>query len=130
MTNYTISDLIAKLNIARKNRSKTVMTEPSAMVFELLGILESLGSIRGYHVFGDNVVEIVLKYDRTKMAFTDLKVISTPGRRVYISVLELYKLKDRYPNEIFVLSTSAGLKLDVDCLREQIGGLIILRISF
>jgi len=130
MPNYTISDFISKLNVARKNRSKTIMTKPSRMVFELLGVLESLGAIRGYHVVDDNSIEIVLKYDRTKMAFTNIKVVSTPGRRIYVPVLELYKLKDRYPSEIFVLSTSEGLKLDIDCLKEQIGGLVLLKISF
>jgi len=130
MTNYTISDLISKLNIARKKRSRTIMTKPSRMVFELLEILESLGAIRGYHIAGDSLIEVVLKYDRSKMAFTDVKAVSTPGKRVYVSALELYKLKDRYPNEIFVLSTSEGLKLDIDCLREQIGGLIIIKVSF
>jgi small subunit ribosomal protein S8 len=130
MPNYTISDFISKLNVARKNRSKTIMTKPYRIVFELLAILESLGAIRGYHVVDDNSIEVVLKYDRTKMAFTDIKVVSTPGRRIYVSILELYKLKDRYPSEIFVLSTSEGLKLDIDCLRERLGGLVLLKISF
>jgi small subunit ribosomal protein S8 len=130
MFNYTISDFISKLNIARKNRLRTIITRPSRMVFELLGILENLGAIRGYHIVEDSVVEVVLKYSRTRMAFTDIKVVSTPGRRIYVSVLELYKLKDRYPSEIFVLSTSEGLKLDIECIKEQLGGLVILRISF
>ena len=130
MPNYIISDFISKLNIARKNRLKTIMTRPSRMIFELLGILESLGAIRGYHAVDDAFVEIVLKYSRSRMAFTDIKVVSTPGRRIYVSVLELYKLKDRYPSEIFVLSTSDGLKLDIDCVKEQIGGLLLLRVSF
>jgi small subunit ribosomal protein S8 len=130
MTNYTISDFISKLNIARRNHLKTIIIKPSRIVFELLKVLENLGTIRGYHMLDEFAVEVVFKYDQGKTVFTNIKVVSTPGRRLYLSILELYKLKDRYPNEIFILSTSHGLKLDIDCFKEQLGGLVLLRISF
>jgi ribosomal protein S8 len=71
----------------------------------------------------------MLKYQRSKCAITDIKVFSTPGRRLYATILDLYKLKDRYPNEIFVLSTCDGVKLDIDCIKQGLGGLVILKIT-
>jgi ribosomal protein S8 len=130
MTNYTISDFISKLNIARRSHLKTIIVKPSRTVFELLKVLENLGAIRGYHILDEYAVEIIMKYDQGKTVFTNIKVVSTPGRRSYLSILELYKLKDKYPNEIFILSTCDGFKLDIECFKEQLGGLLLLRISF
>jgi len=129
MSNHTISDFVAKLNVARRTRLKTIMVFPFSVVLQLLQIFETLGIIRGYHIIEQGYAEVMLKYNRSKPAFTNIIVVSTPGRRSYVTILELYKLKDRYPSEIFVVSTTKGLKLDIDCLKEQLGGEVILRIS-
>jgi ribosomal protein S8 len=129
MNNYTISDFISKLNIARRGRLKTIIVRPSRIVFELLKIFESLGVIRGYHIIDESCVEIMLKYQYSKCVFTNMKVVSTPSRRLYASVLQLHKIKDRHPSEIFILSTCYGLKLDIDCLKERQGGLVVLKIA-
>jgi len=129
MNNYTISDFISKLNIARRGRLKTIIVRPSRMVFELLKIFENLGIIRGYYIIDESCVEIMLKYQHSKCVFTNIKVVSTPSRRLYANLLKLYKIKDRHPSEIFILSTCYGLKLDIDCLKDRQGGLILLRIA-
>lgn len=129
MNNYTISDFISKLNIARRGRLKTIIVRPSRMVFELLKIFENLGIIRGYYIIDENCVEIMLKYQYSKCVFTNIKVVSTPSRRLYANLLKLYKIKDRYPSEIFILSTCYGLKLDIDCIKDRQGGLILLKIA-
>jgi len=128
MVNYFISDFIAKLNIARRNRLKTIIIIPSKIIFELLKIFEDLGIIIGYHIINDKV-EIILKYHESKCAFTHLTVLSKPSRRIYVSLLDLYKFKEKYSSDIMVLSTSKGVMLDVDCIKNKQTGLLLLRIS-
>lgn len=129
MPNYIISDFISRLNIAKKNKLKTIILTPSKVVLELLQIFENLGIIRGYIVNEDYKVEVMLRYSRSRCAFQHLTVISTPGRRIYVDLLNLHKYKEKYCSDVLLLSTSKGLMLDIDCQKYKLGGLLLLRIS-
>jgi len=129
MVNYTISDFIAKLNIARRNRLKTLIIRPTKIVLELLDSFERLGVIRGYIVNEEQKVEIMLRYHRSKCAFTHLIVTSKPSRRIYVDMLGLRRFKEKYSSDVLLLSTSKGLMFDHNCQKENVGGLLLLRIS-
>ena len=129
MPNYIISDFISRLNIAKKNKLKTIILAPSKVVLELLKIFEDLGIIRGYIVTENYKVEVMLRYSRSRCAFEHLTVMSTPGRRIYVDLLNLHKYKEKYCSDVLLLSTSKGLMLDVDCRKYKQGGLLLLRIS-
>lgn len=129
MPNYIISDFISRLNIAKKNKLKTIILAPSKIVLELLKIFEDLGIIRGYIITENYKVEVMLRYSRSRCAFQHLTVMSTPGRRIYVDLLNLHKYKEKYCSDILLLSTSKGLMLDVDCQKYKQGGLLLLRIS-
>jgi ribosomal protein S8 len=77
----------------------------------------------------DYKVEVMLRYSRSKCAFTHLTVLSTPGRRIYVDLLNLHKYKEKYSSDILLLSTSKGFMLDIDCMKYKQGGLLLLRIS-
>lgn len=129
MTNYTISDFIAKLNIARRNRLKTIIITPSKIIFELLDAFERLGIIRGYMINNENKVEIMLRYHRSKCVFNHLIVVSKPSRRIYVNILNLRKFKEKYSSDILLLLTSKGIMFDYNCEKNNLGGLLLLRIS-
>ena len=129
MTNYILSDFISRLNVARKNKLKTIIIKPSKIILELLKIFESLGIIRGYFITNNYKIEVFLKYNRSKCVFTNLKVLSKPSKRIYVDLENLHKLKEKYPSDILLLSTSNGLMLDIECLKKKRGGLVLLRIS-
>jgi ribosomal protein S8 len=129
MPNYIISDFISRLNIAKKNKLKTIILAPSKVVLELLKIFEDLGIIRGYLVTENYKVEVMLRYNRSRCAFQHLTVMSTPGKRIYVDLLNLHKYKEKYCSDVLLLSTSKGLMLDVDCQKYKQGGLLLLRIS-
>ena len=130
MPNYIISDFISRLNVAKKNRLKTlIIAPPSKIVLEFLKIFENLGIIRGYQILDNYKIEIFLRYNRGRCAFIHLTVLSKPSKRVYVTLIKLHKLKEKYPNDILLLSTSKGLMLDVECLEQKKGGLVLLRIT-
>lgn len=130
LSNYTLSDFISRLNVARRKHLKSIIIKPSRIVFSLLKIFEEMGIIRGYIMLEDYNIEVLLKYGNSRCAFSDLKVVSKPSRRVYADMLTLRKLKEIYASDVLVISTSDGIMLDVDCLKYNKVGLVLLRIVF
>lgn len=128
MYNYTLSDFIARLNVAKRKHLKTIIIKPSNLVFTLLKIFEEIGIIRGYEVLEDYNIEVFLKYSSSRCAFNNLIVISKPSRRIYVDLLKLHKIKEKYASNILILSTDSGFMLDIDCLKKRKGGLVLLRI--
>jgi ribosomal protein S8 len=128
MYNYTLSDFISRLNIAKRKHLKTIIIKPSNLVFSLLKIFEELGIIRGYSLLDNYKIEVYLKYHSSRCAFQNLIVVSKPSKRIYVNMLKLYKMKEFYASNILILSTDKGLMLDVNCLKYKKGGLVLLRI--
>lgn len=128
MYNYTLSDFIARLNVAKRKHLKTIIIKPSNLVFTLLKIFEEVGIIRGYEILDDYKIEVYLKYNNSRCAFHNLVVVSKPSRRIYVDLLKLHKMKEKYAGNLLILSTDLGFMLDVDCLKNGKGGLVLLRI--
>lgn len=128
MYNYTLSDFIARLNVAKRKHLKTLIIKPSNLVFILLKMFEEIGIIRGYEMLDDYKIEVQLKYSSSRCAFHKLVVVSKPSKRIYVDLLKLHKIKEIYASNILILSTDSGFMLDVDCLKNRKGGLVLLRI--
>jgi ribosomal protein S8 len=126
--NYNLADFIARLNVAKRKHLKTIIIRPSNLVFSLLKIFEDLGIIRGYSILENFNIEILLKYNNSRSAFTDIKIVSKPSKRVYVNMLKLHKIKEIYAGNILILSTSKGFMLDIECLKQHKGGIVLLRI--
>lgn len=79
----------------------------------------------------------VVKHPKLKIFFKkntckDLKIISTPGRKVFVSVYKLKSLcfKNKH-KAIFILSTSKYGYIDsTKALNYNVGGLLICKITF
>ena len=107
---------------------KTIIIKPSNVVFSLLKIFEDIGIIRGYFILEDYNIEVLLKYGNSRCEFTDLKVVSKPSKRIYVDMLRLNKFKEIYASNILIISTNEGIMLDIDCLKRNIGGVLLLRV--
>jgi len=128
MVNYQISDFIARINIARKTRTKTILVTSTKVNLKLLVIFEELGIITGYHILDDKT-EVIMKYYQGRSVIINLTVLSKPSRRIYVSLLGLHKFKEKYSSDIMILSTSKGIMLDIECIKKKRSGLLLLRIS-
>jgi ribosomal protein S8 len=129
MYNYTLSDFIARINVARRKHLKSIRIKPSKIVLSLLKIFEEIGIIRGYYILEDiNEIEVLMKYANSRCVFNNLIVVSKPSRRIYANMLNLRKLKEKYAGEVLILSTSKGFLIDVDCFKERQGGVVLLRV--
>ena len=81
------------------------------------------GFILGYKTSRSNKTnfKIFLKYLRNgEPSISSIKFVSKPGRRVYFSVTQIWKIDSTKTFMIF--STSKGLKTIADCKKQKIGG--------
>jgi small subunit ribosomal protein S8 len=103
---------------------KSVILESKKNINEsFLKILWDEGFISGYKIFAlnDQKVEIFLKYTRTgKPVINSLKGLSKPGRRLYYSAKQIWKLDSS--RTFIIFSTNQGLKTINQCKKNRIGG--------
>ncbi len=62
----------------------------------------------------------------SKQSITDMKFISTPGRRIYKKYTELRPVKQGYG--IAVISTSQGIMTDQEAKKNKVGGCVLFYI--
>lgn len=89
--------------------------------------LKDLGYIKNLKVISDNkqgILRIYLKYDANQQHLIhEIKRVSTPGRRVYVSKDEIPRVKNGLGASI--LSTSQGVMDDAAARQAQVGGEVI-----
>jgi ribosomal protein S8 len=109
MTTFLQANFISRLNLAQKNHQKTVRYKNNCKI--ILYFLEKmcdLGIIRYYRYLENNEIEICLKYFKGKCVFKKIEIVSTPGLRIHVNLIELIKFKDKYQGHILLVSTSQG----------------------
>lgn len=87
-----------------------------------LKILWDEGFILGYKISSKNSkkLKIFLKYHKNRPVINSIQFISKPGRRIYYSINQIWKIDS---NKSFIIfSTSRGLKSVNDCKKTKVGG--------
>jgi ribosomal protein S8 len=74
--NYTPADIAVRFNVGYSGLSNT------KIALALVTVLYKQGLISSFQFRKTNIV-VVLKYSKNKPLFKSIKVISTPGYRVY-----------------------------------------------
>lgn len=122
--NDPISDMLARIRNALRNRAKTVECLNSRVCRGIADVLRDEGYIAGYEVLPDGrggKIKIQFRYGpRGEQLMTSVKRLSKPGNRDYRSV-------DALPRPlqglgICVVSTSKGVLSDRKCRTEKVGG--------
>jgi small subunit ribosomal protein S8 len=127
MMTDVISDMLTRIRNAISVKTDKVDIPASRLKIEIAKILKEEGFIKSYKIIKDKkqgVLRINLKYTQEGDSFiTNLKRISKPGIRVYVS-------KDKIPHVmgglgIAILTTSQGVMTDKECRQKGIGGEVI-----
>lgn len=119
-----INSLIKLKNAYSVGKSDILIakTRKTAPVFQLLldeGYVESVEE----HTNGLNVK---LRYINGNAAIKELKVLSTPGRRRYCGHEDIPPFKSGLG--LTLISTSQGVKTDVEARRDRTGGELLLSV--
>lgn len=122
-----ISDMLTRIRNAIRVKADKVDIPASRMKIEISKILKEEGFIKSYKIIKDKkqgIIRINLKYTpEGDSVISDLKRISKPGRRVYVSKEEVPYVMGGLG--IAILTTSQGVMTDKECRQRGIGGEVI-----
>ena len=125
-----IADMLTRIRNANMAQLEKVDVPASKLKIELTKILKDKGFIKSFKVIRDRkqgVIRISMKYlEGYEKVITNLKRISTPGRRMYVDKTEVPQVMGGYG--IAILSTSRGILTDEACRREGVGGEVLCNI--
>lgn len=127
MVNDPIADLLTRIRNGLMVRQKQIVVPSSKVKVAVARILKEEGFIRDYEVTRDVVqpqLRILLKYDRDRHSvITDLKRVSSPGRRVYVKHNEIPWVLSGLG--IAVMSTPQGIMTGQRARRQGLGGEVL-----
>ncbi|HIE64841.1 MAG: 30S ribosomal protein S8 [Nitrospira sp.] len=123
-----IADMLTRIRNAKQRKHEIVYIPLSKQKVEIARILKEEGFIRAYKVMagdpGKGEIRVLLKYSgKQESVITDLKRVSTPGRRVYVGQAAIPYVKRGLG--IAILSTSKGMMTDRASRRVRLGGEIL-----
>jgi small subunit ribosomal protein S8 len=121
-----LADLIARLKNGIKARNKEIKVVFTNKNYKFLELLVIKGLINGFYVLNDFELIVQLKYIKGVSIINDLKILSKPSKRFYVSTNTLLTL---YPNQILIISTNKGFVTRDEAIILNKGGELICRIK-
>lgn len=131
MQHSIVPIFLSKINIARQGHFVSVKVDLTQITLRLLQMFEEIGVIRGYHIVkNENKVKVMLRYTGGSFnIFFKIKLVSRPGKRIYVDIMHLIKLKEREGgNTIYIISSPIGILFDSECLIYNVGGEVLIKI--
>ena len=130
MTLDPISDMLTSIRNGLKARLLTVATPASNLKGEIARVMKDAGYIADAVTTSEfpKKLVITLKYtDRAQPAITEVKRVSKPGLRRFVSVPEIPSVLDGMG--LAILSTSKGVMSGADAKKARVGGEVICTVA-
>ncbi len=125
--NDPIGDMLTRIRNSQMRGKSTVTTPASKLRAWVLDVLKDEGYIRGYErttdVNGHPALEVSLKYFDGTPVIRELKRVSKPGRRVYMSVDDIPQVRQGLG--VSIVSTSKGVMTDAKARAANVGGEVL-----
>jgi len=123
------SDMLIRIKNAQKAGHEAVSMPFSKFKFAVAKILEKNGYVGNVSKRGKKIkkfIEAILLYKDKTPRISAIRIISKPGRRVYMSFKDIRPVRQGYG--IAIISTSKGLMTDKEAKKEGVGGEVIAEI--
>ena len=125
--NDPIGDMLTRIRNSQMRGKSTVTTPASKVRAWVLDVLQDEGYIRGYEKSVDEkghpTLVISLKYYEGTPVIRELKRVSKPGRRVYMSVGDLPSVRQGLG--VSIVSTPKGVMSDANARAAHVGGEVL-----
>jgi len=125
-----IADMLTRIRNAGLAKHQKVDLPSSNLKVAIASVLKDLGYIKNFKTVSDEkqgVLRLYLKFDDENVpVIHEIKRVSTPGRRVYVSKDEIPSVKNGLGCAI--LSTSKGVLADAAAREAQVGGELLCTI--
>ena len=126
----TLGDMLTRIRNGQTANKSVVDAPASRFRGNVLDVLKREGYIRNFSQIekrpGINEFKIELKYYDGKPVISEIKRVSTPGRRVYSSINDLPKTYNGLG--ISILSTPRGVMSDNEARAAQVGGEVLCQV--
>lgn len=122
--NYPIGDFFIRLKNAGIAGHKTVIAPNSNLINSVSLCLKKAGYLDNVEVKEGNI-SVGLAQRRKEPVLMDVKIVSKPGLRRYMSVEEIEKKKGP---TVLILTTSAGILTGKDAIKQRLGGELLAEI--
>jgi len=126
-----IADMLTRIRNAVRVNKDDVNIKASKICEGIAKVLKQEGYIEDFDRIDDNkqgILRISLKYDvEGSPIIKEIKRMSKPGRRVYLSVDKLPRVLAGMG--IAIISTSKGVMSDNSCREANVGGEILCMVS-
>ncbi len=123
MVTDPIADMLTRIRNAGQARLRRVDMPVSKMKTEIARLLKENHYIHDYKVLDDGkhgVLRLYLKYYQEKPVIRELRRVSRPGLRRYVSVEEIPRVRNGLG--LSILSTSRGVMTDREARTARVGG--------
>lgn len=125
--NYQIADALTRIKNAYLARHKEVVITKTKLGFSLVKILFASGFVNKPELDKKtNSIRMGLRFIKRKPALTDMRIISKPSLRVYLSKKELPRVLGGLGTAI--ISTSSGLMTEKVARKKGLGGELICKV--
>lgn len=128
--NDPIGDMLTRIRNGQMRHKSTVRTPASKLRGWVLDVLADEGYIRGYEATTDEkghpAYEIALKYYEGAPVIRELSRVSSPGRRVYMSVKDVPSVRQGLG--VSIISTSKGVMSDAAARAAHVGGEVLCKV--
>lgn len=122
-----IADFLTRIRNAILVKQRMVDIPSSNLKKKMAHILYEQKFIKNYIIIEDgkqNILRIFLKYTKDgDPVISELKKVSTPGRRYYVDLEHLPRVKNN--TGIAILSTSKGVMSERDARTNHVGGEVL-----
>jgi small subunit ribosomal protein S8 len=122
-----IADFLTRVRNALQAGHRHVDVPASNVKKRMSEILYEQKFIKNYIIIDDGkqgIIRLFLKYDEEgNSIINELKRVSTPGRRYYVGVENLPRVKNNMG--IAMISTSRGILTEREAKRQNIGGEVL-----
>lgn len=124
----SVIDLIIRIKNGYMAKREQISSPFSKYRESVVRKLKELGYVADYRIEGDIIKNIIidLRYDEGVPALTDVRVFSTPGRRMYQPYRDVKSVKGGMGHAI--ISSSKGIVTDREAKKAQVGGELLFYI--
>jgi small subunit ribosomal protein S8 len=126
----TLGDMLTRIRNGQTANKSVVDAPASRFRGNVLDVLKREGYIRNFSQVekrpGINEFKIELKYYDGKPVISEIKRVSTPGRRIYSSINDLPKTYNGLG--ISILSTPMGVMSDNEARAAKVGGEVLCQV--
>lgn len=128
MMNDLIADALTRIRNAAMRKLEVTTLIHSNTVVGVLNVLQQKGYIESFKVVEETnnkkSIQVVLKYDESdNSVISEIKRVSTPGRRVYKHSSELKSFKNGFGT--IIVSTNKGVISNDEAFAANVGGEVL-----